>query len=177
MQSLQICRLSFMAHFTQALKTVLERSFGGKQLAMSIPAGMQNSDISRLLKETVPVTAEKLEKLLTACETYEDRALLIHAAVRDFVGEKEYKARFAGSTALSDSVLREDLGGPIFRAHFPIHPRAEQVLRYLVHNVQSNGDIEDALKLLGKFLELPTLELLNDSSAGTGASGPRPPGQ
>lgn len=154
-----------MAHFTQALKTVLDRSFAGKQSAMAAASEMQQADISKLVRDAAPLTAEKLEKLLTACETDEDRALLVHAAVRDFVGEREYKARFAG-TETSESVLRENLGGPVFRAHFPIDPRAEQVLRYLVNNVQSNGDIEDALKLLGKFLELPTLELLKPTSGG-----------
>lgn len=158
-----------MAHFTQALKTVLDRSFAGKQSAMAAASDMQQADISKLVRDAAPLTAEKLEKLLTACDADTDRALLVHAAVRDFVGKHEYKARFTGSTEPSESLLREDLGGPVFRAHFPIDPRAEQVLRYLVNNVQSNGDIEDALKLLGKFLELPSLELLKPASGGGSA--------
>lgn len=158
-----------MAHFTQALKTILDRTFGGKIAALAVGAGMHGPEIGRLIREKAPVTAEKLEKLLTACDADTDRALLVHAAVRDFVGKHEYKARFTGSTEPSESLLREDLGGPVFRAHFPIDPRAEQVLRYLVNNVQSNGDIEDALKLLGKFLELPSLELLKPASGGGSA--------
>lgn len=144
-----------MAHFTQALKTVLERSFAGKQSAMAVASEMQQADISKLVRDAAPLTADKLEKLLTACEADADRSLLVHSAVRDFVGEKEYKARFSGNVEPSASTLREDLGGPSFHAYFPIHPRAEQVLRYLVNNVQSNGDIEASLILIGKFLELP----------------------
>jgi hypothetical protein len=158
-----------MAHFTQALKTILDRTFGGKIAALAVGAGMHGPEIGRLIREEAPVTAEKLEKLLTACDADTDRALLVHAAVRDFVGEKEYKARFTG-TEPTESVLREDLGGPVFRAHFPIDPRAEQVLRYLVNNVQSNGDIEDALKLLGKFLELPSLEPVKPKLSSGGGS-------
>lgn len=142
-----------MAHFSQALKTVIDRSFDGKQLALSSEADMQQSDISRLLKETAPLSPEKLEKLLSACSQPKDFALLVHAAVRDFVGEEAYAAQF---TRPSDvNTLRENLGGPVFTAALPIDPYAEQVLRYIIHRVQHDGTVTEALRILGRFLELP----------------------
>lgn len=145
-----------MAHFTPALKNIIRRSFGDKSTALATAAGMHSPDISRLLREEAPLTAEKLEKLLNACELPEDRTLLVHAAVRDFVGEEQYKSLTGTATAPQQaSTVQESLGGPTFQAHFPIHPRAEQVLRYILHRVQSDGDVEQALILLGKFLSLP----------------------
>jgi len=142
-----------MAHFTQALKTVLDRSFSGKQSAMATE-GLQQADISKLIREAAPLTADKLTKIINTCEDDEDRSLLVHAAVRDYVGEDEYQQRFC-TYAPSSERLNEGLGGPSFHAQFPIDPRAEQVLRYLVNNVQHNTDVSAALILLGKFLELP----------------------
>ncbi len=142
-----------MAHFTQALKTVLTRSFEGKQSALSDAAEMHHTDISRLLKETSPVSPEKLGKILLACSQEKDRAVLLHAAVRDFVGEEAYASHF---TRPSDvDTLREDLGGPVFTATLPIHPYVERVLRYIIHRVQHDGSVAEALRLIGHFLELP----------------------
>ena len=127
-----------MAHFTQALKTVLTRSFEGKQSALSDAAEMHHTDISRLLKETSPVCPEKLGKILLACSQEKDRAVLLHAAVRDFVGEEAYASHF---TRPSDvDTLREDLGGPVFT---------------IIHRVQHDGSVAEALRLIGHFLELP----------------------
>ncbi len=141
-------------HFTSALQTVLRRSFGDKHAALANNAGMHPPDIGRLLREEVPLTAAKLTKLLAACINSGDRTLLIHAAVRDYVGEDEYQTRFGGYSATPE-ILHDSLGGPVFQAHFPIHPRAEQVLRYILNRLQHDPDVEQALILLGKFLELP----------------------
>jgi len=145
-------------HFTTALQTVLRRSFGDKIAALAASAEMHSPDIGKLLREEVPLTAAKLAKLLKACEDPDDRSLLIHAAVRDYVGEEEYQARFCHYKPSTENIVNEGLGGPSFHAQFPIDPRAEQVLRYLVNNVQHNGDVSDALILIGKFLELTPLE-------------------
>lgn len=146
-----------MAYFPSVLKQVIDRSFGGKLAALSAAAEMHNTDIGRLIREEVPLTAAKLEKLLSAeGMTEADRALLVHAAVRDFVGEAEYTARFAvPPSPTTELVLREQLRGPHFHSTFPISPRAEQVLRYLINKAGSDADVTTALELLGKFLELP----------------------
>jgi hypothetical protein len=150
---------NYSMHFTTALQTVLRRSFGDKIAALAASAEMHSPDIGKLLREEVPLTAAKLAKLLKACEDEDDRSLLIHAAVRDYIGEEEYQSRFCNYQPATEHLVHESsLGGPSFHAQFPIDPRAEQVLRYLVNNVQHNGDVSAALILLGKFLELPAAE-------------------
>lgn len=145
-----------MPLFKTALQTVLRRSFGDKRAALAASASMHGTEIGRILSEEAPLTAEKLEKLLSACESPEDRTLLVHAAVRDFVGEDHYRLLTGSGTATAPTdIVQEGLGGPTFHAHFPIHPRAEQVLRYILNRLQSDGDVEQALILVGKFLELP----------------------
>lgn len=144
-----------MPHFPQALKTVLARSFSDKIAALAESAKMHGPEIGRLIKDESPLTAAKLEKLLSACQDPDDRALLVRAAVRDFVGEAEYQARFCAYTSPPER-LHDDLGGPTFHADFPIHPRAAQVLHYIISRLQHDADVEQALILIGKFLELPT---------------------
>lgn len=150
-----------MALFSQALKTVLDRTFGGKQSALAAASfqvnkedSIEQSDISKLIREAAPLTAEKFDKLLSACENIEDRNLLTHAAARDFLGEEQYKL-LTGAHSTPTAIVQESLGGPTFQAHFPINPRAEQVLRYILTRLQQDADVEQALILLGKFLELP----------------------
>ncbi len=144
-----------MSQFSTALTQVLDRSFDGKQMAMAAQAGMQTSDISRLVREDAPLTAQKLEKLLGACVALADRTLLIHAAVRDFVGDTEYMNRFAPTEEVSKAGLTESLGGPVFKSLFPLSPRAEQVLRYIINRAGHDNDLSKILELMGNFLELP----------------------
>lgn len=123
---------------------------------MAASAEMHGPDIGKLLREEVPLTAAKLAKLLAACEDADDRTLLIHAAMRDFIGEEEYQARFCTYKPAQESFLQEStLSGPSFHAQFPIDPVAEQTLHYLVDNAQHSRDVIDALRLLHRILDLP----------------------
>lgn len=149
-----------MSQFATALQTVLTRNYGDKQSALAIASGINQVEVGRLLKDTAPVTADKLQKLLTAeGMTGDDRALLSHAAVRDFVGDDEYKFRFAPSAETKKSGLTESLGGPVFKSLFPLSPRAEQVLRYIINRAGHDNDLSKILELMGNFLELPSPEL------------------
>lgn len=147
-----------MSHFSTALSQVLDRSFDGKQLAMAAQAGMQTSDISRLVREDAPLTPQKLEKLLLACAASPDRTLLVHAAVRDFIGDEQYLARFAPKAKTGAESLTESLGGPVFQSLFPLSARAEQVLRYIINRAGHDSDLSKMLELMGNFLELPAPE-------------------
>lgn len=142
-----------MTHFKPALQTVLDRTHGGKLAALAQASGMHSTDIGRLLKDEAPLTAEKLAKLLRAeGMTENDKHLLTQSAVRDFVGEDAYRAWFVQPQA--ESIIREELGGPRFEGLFPLNPRAEQVIRYIVNHAHE-PDTCTALELLGRFLELP----------------------
>lgn len=122
-------------------------------MALASQAGMQTSDISRLVREEAPLTGNKLARLLRAeGMTENDKHLLTQSAVRDFVGEDAYRTWFI--TPQPEHILREDLGGPRFEGLFPLSPRAEQVIRYIVNHAHE-PDTTTALELLGKFLELP----------------------
>ena len=146
-------RINFMPHFTTALQTVIDRSFGGKQTAIAASCGMGQADFSRLLREEAPLTSAKLAKLLSAEGMNEnDKHLLAQSAVRDFVGEETYRTWFVEPQ--NENTLREDLGGPRFEGLFPLNPRAEQVIRYIVNHAHE-PDTSTALELLGRFLELP----------------------
>lgn len=152
----QICilrQIVFMAYFTTALETVLNRSFSGKQTALGDASGLHQSEIGRLIREETPLTAAKLAKLYTAEGITEaDQHLLSQAAVRDFVGEDAYQRYFVERQA--ESTLRETLGGPEFRGLFPLNPRAEQVIRHIIAHAHE-PDTATGLELLGKFLALP----------------------
>lgn len=124
-------------------------------MAMAAQAGMQTSDISRLVREDAPLTPQKLEKLLQACSEKADRTLLIHAAVRDFIGDEEYQSRFAPKASSNSESLTESLGGPVFKSLFPISQRAEQVLRYIINRAGHDSDLSKILEIMGNFLELP----------------------
>jgi len=142
-----------MSYFSNALSQVLEQRYEGKQMALASQAGMQTSDISRLVREEAPLTGNKLAKLLRAeGMTENDKHLLTQSAVRDFVGEDAYRAWFVQPQA--ESIIREELGGPRFEGLFPLNPRAEQVIRYIVNHAHE-PDTSTALELLGRFLELP----------------------
>lgn len=143
-----------MPHFNPALQIVIDRRFGGKQTALAAACDMQQSDISKLMRDEAPLSAAKLEKLLLADGmTPDDIQLLSHAAVRDFVGDEAYHSYFLEPA--NEDFLRQDLGGPAFQTLYPISTRAEQVLRYIIAHAHER-DITTALELLGKFLELPT---------------------
>jgi len=153
MQSLQNRQSNPMSYFSNALSQVLEQRYEGKQMALASQAGMQTSDISRLVREEAPLTGNKLAKLLRAeGMTENDKHLLTQSAVRDFVGEDAYRAWFVQPQA--ESIIREELGGPRFEGLFPLNPRAEQVIRYIVNHAHE-PDTSTALELLGRFLELP----------------------
>jgi len=142
-----------MTHFKSALQAVLDRTYGGKIAAFASAADMYGHDIGRLLKDEAPLTAEKLAKLLRAeGMTENDKHLLTQSAVRDFVGEDAYRTWFVQPQA--ESIIREELGGPRFEGLFPLNPRAEQVIRYIVNHAHE-PDTSTALELLGRFLELP----------------------
>lgn len=160
-----------MAHFTQALQTVLDRTFDGKQSSLSDAAKMPQSDVSRLLNKNAPVSPEKLTKILGACLDPKDRAVLLHAAVRDFVGEEAYASHFTRPSDID--TLREDLGGPVFTATLPILPYVEQVLRYIIHRVQHDGTVAEALRIIGHFLSLPEDFSAADNSAASPVVGAR----
>lgn len=148
-----------MSQFSTALRQCLDRSFAGKIIALASASGLPDPEIGRLLREQTPLTAPKLEKLVTAeGMTADDRTLLVHAAVRDFVGDEEYKNRFAPSAETSKAGLTESLGGPVFRSLFPLSQRAEQVLRYIVNRAGHDNDLSKILELMGNFLELPPPE-------------------
>lgn len=142
-----------MSYFSSALSQILEQRFEGKQMALAALAGMQTSDISRLIREEAPLTSSKLSKLLDAeGMTENDKHLLTQSAVRDFVGEEAYHTWFVEPQ--NENTLREDLGGPRFEGLFPLSPRAEQVIRYIINHAHE-PDTTTALELIGKFLELP----------------------
>lgn len=142
-----------MTVFQSALKTVLDRRYTGKIAALSAASDMHGTEIGRLINEESPLTAAKLDKLLNAQGmTPGDIQLLSHAAIRDFVGDQVYRQHFIEPTP--ETHLREDIGGPSFQSLFPLSPRAEQVLRYIIAHAHE-PDTTTALELLGKFLELP----------------------
>ena len=145
-----------MSYFSNALQTVVDRTFGGKHTAISVAADLASNEIGRLVREETPCTAAKLAKLCAAPEIGEtDRELLVTAAVRDFVPDELWKRLFSQRPEPSmESVLRETEPLTFFAA-FPISPRAAQVLRHLITKAQSDPDVVSALELLGKFLELP----------------------
>ena len=141
-----------MAAFSNALTQILNRSFGGKLAALAAVCGIPGPELGRLSREETPLTAQKLQKLLSSSEISSgDRDLLINAAVCDFVGEAEYKARF-GPKNLNH---QDDLGGVIFRSMFPLRPKAARTLRYLVKQAGVDGDVASILEIVGNMLELP----------------------
>lgn len=145
-----------MSQFATALQTVLTRNYGDKQSALAAASSINQVEVGRLLKDAAPVTADKLQKLVAAeGMTMDDRTLLVHAAVRDFVGDEEYKNRFAPTAEASKASLTESLGGPVFKSLFPLSPRAEQVLRYIINRAGHDNDLSKILELMGNFLELP----------------------
>lgn len=142
-----------MPHFPTALLTVLDRSFSGKQTALAAASTIPQPEIGRLTRGDSPLTAEKLAKLYGAeGMTEPDLHLLSQAAVRDLVGEDAYQRYFVERQA--ESTLRENLGGPEFRGLFPLNPRAEQVIGYIIAHAHE-ADTATALELIGKFLALP----------------------
>jgi len=142
-----------MAHFPTALELVLNRTFSGKQTALASASTLPQPEIGRLLRADSPLTADKFAKLYSAESITEaDQHLLSQAAVRDFVGEDAYQRYFVERQA--ESTLREHLGGPEFKGLFPLNPRAEQVIRYIISHAHE-PDTATALELLGKFLALP----------------------
>lgn len=145
-----------MPYFNPALQVVIERRYGGKQTALAAASEMPQSDISKLLRDEAPLSAAKLEKLINAQGmTSSDVQLLSHAAIRDFVGDDIYRDHFIEATP--EAHLREDIGGASFQSLFPLSPRAEQVLRYIIAHAHE-PDTTTALELLVKFLELPPPE-------------------
>lgn len=148
-----------MSQFSTALRQCLDRTFGGKIIALASASGLPDPEIGRLLREQTPVTSAKLEKLLTAeGMTTDDRTLLVHSAVRDYVGEQEYAQRFAPKGSQQD-----DLGGVIFRSMFPLRPKAARTLKYLIQKAGADGDVATVLEIIGNMLELPE----DDAPTGT----------
>lgn len=141
-----------MAAFSNALTQILNRSFGGKLAALSAVSGIPGPELGRLSREETPLTPPKLQKLLSSPDiSTSDRDLLINAAVCDFVGEAEYKARFGPKNVDQP----DDLGGVIFRSMFPLRPKAARTLRYLVKQAGVDGDVASVLEIVGNMLELP----------------------
>lgn len=148
-----------MSQFSTALRQCLDRSFAGKIIALASASGLPDPEIGRLLREQTPLTSAKLEKIVKAeGMTSDDRTLLVHAAVRDYVGDDEYQTRFAPKSKRGAESLTDSLGGPVFQSLFPLSARAEQVLRYIINRAGHDSDLSKMLELMGNFLELPAPE-------------------
>jgi hypothetical protein len=142
-----------MSYFSTTLSEVLQRSYSGKQTALASSSGLEQSEISRLLRESSPCTAAKLAKLCDAPDMPEDdqRALCV-AAIHDLLPPRLWQLLFEGEKSMAEQ-LQESAGFHYVGTHkLPAYP--DQVLRYLLDNAQRDADVAGALELIGKFLEI-----------------------
>ncbi len=142
-----------MSYFSTTLQEVLQRTYGGKQTALASSSGLEQSEISRLLREASPCTAPKLAKLCDSPDMpLADQRALCVAAIHDLLPPRLWQILFEGDKSFADQ-LREHDGFYYVGTHkLPAYP--DQVLRYLLENAQQDPDVITALELLGKFMEI-----------------------
>jgi hypothetical protein len=147
-----------MSYFSTALKEVLDSTFQSKQKAFGEATGIDQAEISRLLREVTPCSAAKLDKLCQSKTlTENDRVTLIMAAIRDYVPENMWKKLFAqgANPAATSEQVSDDTQWKTVEYYGHIPPRSLQIIRYLVERAQHDADVISALDLIGKFLKLP----------------------
>lgn len=142
-----------MSYFSTTLQEVLQRTYDGKQTALASSSGLEQSEISRLLRENSPCTAAKLAKLCDAPDMpLDDQRTLCVAAIHDLLPPRLWQILFEGEKSLAEQ-LRDSQGFHYVGTHkLPAYP--DQVLRYLLENAQHDPDVTKALELLGKFMEI-----------------------